>query len=328
MAGTGGGYTVGVDVGGTKVLGLGLDPDRPHEPLALEVVPTPPGAEHLVTVVLSVVAALSRRIGRPPSAVGVGVAGLLDLAGTLRVAPNLVGDDGFAVVGRLRAELDVPVVIDNDANCAAAAELAAGAAAGRREFAYIALGTGIGGAVVTSGAVLRGANGFAGEAGHMTVVPGGLVCACGRLGCWEAYASGTGLARLGRQAVAEGRGPSLLARAGGDVAALRGEHVTGGAVAGDPDAVAVVEEFGRWVAIGLSNLVSLLDPGLIVLGGTMVEVGDVLLHPVRAAMAELVLGPAERGGPPVVAAAFGARSAAVGAALLAVNARGRPGSGH
>lgn len=311
-------YTIGVDVGGTKVLAVALDPAHPGEPLGVELVPTPGGPSRLASVVLSAVGALRARLGqRHLGGVGVGIAGLLDLDGVLRVAPNLGGGGDFDVAGALAPQLDVPVVVDNDANCACAAELAAGAARGCGEVVYVALGTGIGGAVVNGGEVQRGAHGFAGEPGHMTVVPGGWACACGRAGCWEAYASGTALGRHGREAAAEGRAGGLLARAGGDPAAIRGEDVTAAAVDGDAEAIAVLERFGWWVALGLANLVNLLDPERVVLGGTMIEVGELLVAPVRVAFAERVLAGPERDGPPVVAASFGARSAAVGAALLA-----------
>jgi glucokinase len=311
-------YVIGVDVGGTKVLGVALDPAQPHEPLAVELVPTPRGAERLEAVLVSVVAALRRRLpARRLAAVGIGVAGLVDHRGVLRVAPNLEAGEAFDVASRLGAALDVPVVADNDANCALAAELAAGAARGRDEVVYAALGTGIGGALASGGRVVRGANGFAGEPGHMTIVRDGWPCACGRQGCWEAYASGTGLARLGREAASAGPAVALLDQAGGSPGLVRGEHVMAAAAGGDPLSCAVLTDFARWVAIGLANLVSLLDPQLVLLGGSMVEAGEVLMGPVRSAFAELVLGSDERGGPPAEVAAFGARAAATGAALLA-----------
>ncbi|MPY92755.1 MAG: ROK family protein [Acidimicrobiia bacterium] len=363
QAGPMGGYTIGVDVGGTKVLGVAVDPEAPHLPLATEVVPTPHGVERLVAVVLSIVAGLRGRVGGGDDRVGraadvhgrggmglegigVGIAGLLDLAGVLRLAPNLVHEDAVEVGRRLGRELDVPLVVDNDANCAAIAEVVAGVAKGRQEVVYAALGTGIGGAVVSGGQVLRGANGFAGEPGHMTVARGGWPCACGRSGCWEAYASGTGLARLGREAAERAAAPAggasrragrgaatgvggvgILDRAGGRMADVRGEHVTDAAAAGDATALAVLEDFAGWVALGLSNLVNLLDPEVVVLGGTMIEVGEVLMRPVRAAFRAVALGSVERGGPPIEAAAFGARAAATGAALLAAGLGAEAGAG-
>jgi glucokinase len=207
-------------------------------------------------------------------------------------------------------------VVDNDGNCAAWGEVQAGAARGLQNVTFVGLGTGVAGGLVVDGRLIRGGHGFAGEPGHMTVVPHGLRCACGRLGCWEAYASGTGLARLASIAASEGRAPGLLARAGGDPAKIRGEEVTAALVAGNPEAEALVDEFAQWVAIGISNLVNVLDPEMVVLGGTMVEVGEALLRPVRRAYLEQALAPNLRNGPPLVAAALGRMAGGVGAALL------------
>ncbi len=134
-----------------------------------------------------------------------------------------------------------------------------GVAAGHRDALLITLGTGIGGGIISGGRLVRGAHGLAGEPGHMVVVPDGEACPCGRRGCWERYASGSGLALLGRSAAVAGRAPDLVARAG-RADAVRGEDVVASASAGDPGGRAVMEEFGGWVALGLANLVNLLDP--------------------------------------------------------------------
>ncbi len=316
------GYTIGIDVGGTKVLGVAVDPRDPREPLAQVQVSTPRGVERLGAVLLLVVADLRRRVERHLEGVGVGMAGFVDRAGVLRVAPNLPGDERFDAAARLAPQVGVPVVVDNDANCALWAEVRDGAARGFDEVAYVAVGTGIGGALVINGQLVRGAHGFAGEPGHMILVPGGWPCACGRLGCWEAYASGTALGRMARDAVAEGRARAVLDAAGGRLDAVRGEHVTEALRAGDRDASAIMDRFAHWVAMGLSNVVNLLDPELVVLGGSIVEVGDALLTPVRAAFAEVSLGGTERPDLAIVGAAFGARAAATGAALQVAGTAG------
>ena len=207
--------------------------------------------------------------------------------------------------------------MDNDANCHAVAEHAAGAAAGIDETLVITLGTGIGAGIITGGRLLHGANGFAGEPGHMVVDPNGPPCPCGKHGCWERFASGTGLGRLARDAASGGRLDAAVALAGGDPEAVRGEHVTASARAGDADSQAVLDELSRWIALGLANLVNILDPAIIVIGGGLVEAADLLLPEVRRRFADLVMAGEVRPEVPIVPAHLGERAGAIGAALLA-----------
>jgi glucokinase len=181
----------------------------------------------------------------------------------------------------------------------------------------IALGTGIGAGITVKGEVLRGANGFAGEPGHMVVDPTGPLCPCSRRGCWERYASGSGLGRLGREVAAAGRSPRLVELAGGDPEQVRGEHVTAAATEGDPEALSVLERFGWWVALGIANIVNLLDPEMVVIGGGLVEAGALLMDPIEAAYRDLVMAYDHRPVVDIVAAQLGEHAGAVGAALLA-----------
>ena len=148
----------------------------------------------------------------------------------------------------------------------------------------VTLGTGIGAGIITSGRLLHGAQGFAGEPGHMVVDPNGPPCPCGKRGCWERFASGSGLGRLARDAASGGRLDAAVALAGGDPEAVRGEHVTASARAGDVESQAVLDELARWIALGLANLVNVLDPALIVIGGGLVEAADLLLPPGPASL--------------------------------------------
>ena len=145
-------------------------------------------------------------------------------------------------------------VVDNDATCATVAEWAFGAATGVTDAVMVTLGTGIGGGIIAGGHVVRGASGFGGEIGHMVVDPTGPVCPCGKRGCWERFASGSGLGRLAREAAHAGRLDEVVSLAGGDAESVRGEHVTTAAKAGDAGALAVLGELGWWLALGLSNL--------------------------------------------------------------------------
>ena len=307
--------TIGIDVGGTKCLGVVLDAGG--EVVIEHRVATPRNADALLDAVHSVATTLLSKAGSV-SGVGVGVPGLVDRRGVLRFAPNLPGITELPVgPGTSQRLAPIPVVVDNDATCAGWAETVQGAARGCGNVLLATLGTGIGGGLVVEGRVIRGANGFAGEIGHVVVDPRGPLCPCGQRGCWERFASGSGLGWMGREAAQAGRLDAAVQRAGGDAEAVRGEHVTAAAAAGDEQALDVMARFGWWVALGLANLSNILDPERIVVGGGMVEAGEVLLAPTRRSFAELVEGVAHRPEIGIVAAALGERAGAVGAALLA-----------
>ena len=191
-------------------------------------------------------------------------------------APHLPwhGED---VVARLTAAWNVPVIMDNDANCTALAETAYGAAREASSTVLVTLGTGIGGAVVLGGELWRGAGGMAGEFGHQQVVPGGLPCQCGRTGCWEQYCSGNALVRHARARL--GASAVLNAVTGDDPGALTGAMVTEAASQGDPVALAAFAEVGDWLGVGLANLVAALDPALLVVGGGVSAAGRLLARP-------------------------------------------------
>ena len=250
-------------------------------------------------------------------AVGVGVPGLVDNSGVLRVAPNLADVRDLDVRSALAERLELPVVVENDATAACWAEREVGAGRGAEDCLLVTLGTGIGGAVVANGRLARGAHGYAGEFGHMIVDPHGPPCPCGQRGCWERFASGSGLGWLARDAVSRGEAEGVLALAGGDAASVRGEHVTAAAAVGDPEAEAIMATFARWIGLGLANLANAFDPSVVVLGGGLIESGDVLLAPVRVALEELSLGARARPRLQVVAAELGERAGSIGAALLA-----------
>lgn len=311
--------SVGVDVGGTKILAIAVD-DAGRR-IGNEVRrPTPAGADALFDAMVGVVTEVRASTGAV-DAIGVGVPGLVDREGTLAVGPNLPGVVNLSIKRELESRLDLPVSVDNDATCATWAEVRLGAAKGAAEAFMVTLGTGIGGGVVAGGVLQRGAHGFGGEPGHMVVDPKGPPCPCGRRGCWERFASGSGLGRLAREAAESGHGGRFLALAGGDPDDVRGEHVTRAAVEGDPEALAVFKEFGWWAALGIANLVNLLDPEIVVVGGGLVSAGDVVLDPIRAAFPTLVLAAEHRPDVPIVPAELGSDAGAIGAALIGFDRR-------
>jgi glucokinase len=207
------------------------------------------------------------------------------------------------------------VLIENDANFAVLAEHRIGAARGHDHVVMVTLGTGIGGGLVLDGRVQVGSAGFAGEIGHMVVDPAGPPCPCGRRGCWERFASGAGLGVLAREAALSGRLGEVVRLAGGDAESVRGEDVSAAAAAGDPAARLLIREVGGWIGFGLANLAAVLDPQCFVLGGGVVQAGDLLLESARVAYAELVEGGDRRPPTVIVPAAFGERAGAVGGAL-------------
>jgi glucokinase len=303
--------TAGLDIGGTKILGVAVDADAPETIVGEVRVPTPDGEEQLLDAMAEVVAKLGSVV-----AVGVGIAGLVSRGGVLQVSPNLPGLRGVDVVAEMHRRTGLPIRVDNDATCAAWGEHVAGAARGADDVVCVTLGTGIGAGLIADGELVRGAHGFGGEAGHMVVDPTGPPCPCGRWGCWERFASGSGLARLGRDAAAAGRLERALALAGGEATAVRAEHVSQAAAEGDGQALAVMDAFAGWVALGFGNLVTLLDCSLVVVGGGLVTLGDLLLDRVRAAFRTDVMSPEERLDVRIVPAELGDRAGAIGAALL------------
>ncbi len=308
--------TIGVDVGGTKLLTVVLD-DRGSIPATTRH-PTPRGADALLDGIAAAVTEVSAGSGLAGDVrVGVGVAGLVDHRGVLRHGPNQPGIRELDVLAGLEERLGERVAVDNDANCALRAELELGAARGRSDALLVTLGTGIGGAVAVEGRIVRGANGMAGEAGHTMVDPTGPPCPCGLRGCWERYASGAGLARMARDTAEAGRLDAVLARVGGDVAAIHGEDVVAVARAGDEQAIAVMGEFGWWTAVGVANLVAVLDPEIVLLGGGLIDAADLWLAETRRRLPELLVASAHRTVPPVDPATHGSAAAALGAALLA-----------
>jgi len=304
---------VGLDIGGTKLLAVALDPDGGV--VAERKVATPAAGPEFVD---ALVAAVVEVAGRCPATVGVGIPGMVDGTGVLRSSPHQPGLVGLAIAGSLGARLPgAQVWVGNDATCAAWAEHVGGAGVGIDDLVMVTLGTGIGGGIIAGGRLVEGAHRYAGEIGHMVVDTHGPPCPCGQRGCWERMASGGGLGRLGREWAVAGRAPSIVARAGGDPEAVRGEHVTASAAAGEGEAVALMAEFAWWLALGLASLTNVLDPGVVVIGGGLIAAGEVLMAPARRAFASLVEGHRHRPGLALRAAALGERSGAIGAGLIA-----------
>lgn len=309
---TGNARRVGIDVGGTKALGVALDADG--EVVAEERRPTPRGDDSIEPL-LDILVELAESLGADGD-LGIGVPGLVTRDGRLRAAPNLDGVADLPIGALMGERMGFDVHVDNDATCATVAEWRNGVGVGADDLMLVTLGTGIGGGVVANGALQRGANGFAGEFGHMVVDPHGPRCPCGRRGCWERYASGSGLAMLAREAATGQRLRAVVEHAAGDAQAVRGEHVMAAALDGDAEALAVIDDFGRWVALGLANLTNAFDPEVFVLGGGLAAGAELYLEPISRWYGELLYQPHLRSLPRIEFARWGPLAGAVGAALL------------
>lgn len=250
-----------------------------------------------------------------PTGLGVGVAGLIDHdAGVVISSPN-AGWSQMPLRDLVAARVPLtPVVVDNDGNCAAIGETWVGAAAGYRHVACLTLGTGVGGGLVLDGRIYRGAHGVGAEVGHLVVAADGELCSCGGRGCLEAYASGTAVARMARSRLESKPGTTSTLR-GIRSDELRAEDVTEAAAAGDTLAREVLAEAGRMLGCGLTSLVHLLEPELVVVSGGLAEAGDMILAPARAELRRRAF-PASVQHVKVLPAKLGNDAGMVGAAAL------------
>lgn len=307
--------TIGIDIGGTKIAaglvedGALLSQTRratdPHDPEAIE------------DAVIDAVTEL--RAGHQVSGVGVAAAGFVSpQRDGMLFAPNIAWRD-YPLRDRLRRGIDLPIVVENDANAAGWAEFRFGAAREARSMVCITLGTGLGGAIVIDGALLRGAFGAAAELGHIRIVPDGHYCGCGHEGCWEMYASGRALTRAAQMALItdEDRAGELRARAEADGGQLNGPHVTAAAADGDPLARDLVADLGRWLGAGMADLVAVLDPEMFVVGGGVAETGTLVLEAARAEFRAQLSARGYRPEARIELARLGNEAGIVGAADLA-----------
>ena len=305
-------YRIGIDLGGTNIA-VGVVNDR-YEIVARRSVPT--GAERPAEEVIrdmgDAVEEALRQAGLTAvdcASMGVGSPGACDpQTGVVKRAYNLNWFD-VPVCRMLHQRFGIPVRLGNDANCAALAEVVAGAAVGCQDMVLITLGTGVGSGIISRGKILSGLRGGAGEAGHMLLVLDGEPCTCGRRGCWEAYASATALIRQTRQA-ALAHPESLLAQ----VEEITGRTAFDAAGQGDAAAKAVVAQYAVYVAAGLTDFVNILAPEMILLGGGISRQGEALLAPIREYVATHCFGQREGAIPTIAAAKLGNEAGIIGAA--------------
>lgn len=314
-------YVVGVDLGGTKIY-TALADSMGH---IISEVKVATGATEGPVAVISRIAETYYRVvhlAQPfravPSVLGIGSPGTLDpVNGVVYKSPNLGWHD-VPLVEKIKGIIGIPVLLENDANLAALGEHSLGAGRGTLNMVYVTVSTGIGGGLILNGSIYRGAYGGAGEIGHMVLDPDGPLCNCGRRGCLESMASGTAMANRAKELVALGSGKSILLAAGENLDGITAISVSKAASAGDPEAKKIISDAGAYLGMGLANMINLINPERVVLGGGALQVGREFWDSMKNELFARTLEPS-RDKVRVVKSGLGEKSGLLGAVALANN---------
>jgi len=318
---------LGIDLGGSKILTAVVNSRGEMLSSDEGITPATEGRE---AVIQSIVES-SHRVLKQANvaiseicAIGIGAAGISNPeTGILFTSPHLPGWRDVSLRDIIQEKLGKKTFLTNDANAAALGEFYFGAARGARNFIYITLSTGIGGGIVIDGKIYSGAIGAAGEVGHMTIDDDGPICNCGNRGCWETLASGTALAREARQRIKEGARTSILEYAEGDVEKVTAQVIHSAAEHGDSLARELIARTGYYVGVGLANLINIFNPELIVIGGGLSNIGDMLLKPAFKTAGERAYKEAFQA-VRFASAELGRNSGVLGAAAFAFQELGKP----
>lgn len=311
---------VGVEMGVTHLMVLvtNLAPDihvRYKVPFNVGMHPEM-GIERLIDGIRAALNQLPAHNGTAPriAGIGIGVPGPVDVAQGTLVAPPLIPQwDGYPLSAELNERMGLPVLIDNDATLGVLGEYTFGAGQHVDALAYVKLGTGIGCGLICNGEVYRGARGYAGEIGHLMVAQNGPPCRCGSYGCLEAMAGGEAVAQQAKLALKAGH-PSILSNIA-DPNTITAREVAAAAAAGDPLGRQILNTAGRLLGIALADLVNLLNPGRIIIGGGFAQAGDPLLAPLRDTVRAQAMQASGRA-TEIVPAALGGDSIALGAVAM------------
>lgn len=269
---------IGIDLGGTNIAAALTGEDG--EILQRCGRPTPRGPEEVADVIAALASELLGKSGEEVPYIGIGAPGAIDpVAGVITRWTNLEFND-VPLAELVSARTGLPVLVENDANCAAIGEFAAGAGKGCESMVAITLGTGVGGGAVLNGKLYTGANYAGMEVGHFVIRQGGRRCSCGREGCFEAYCSATALIARAREAMAE-EPDSRLWDLAGTPEQVDGRIAIQAALEGDPAAGRVLAEFTEALGCGITSLVNIFQPDVLCVGGGIANAGEVLLAPAR-----------------------------------------------
>lgn len=322
-----GSLVVGIDVGGTKIMG-GLS-DAHGQILRHTTLPTE--AQQGREVVIERIERVAREIisgidSKHILGIGIGAPGPIDpFTGTLYSPPNLPGMDGVPLRDIMQQRLGLPVYLANDANAAAVGEYLFGTQEKVRNMIYLTVSTGVGGGIIIDGKLFVGAHGMGGEVGHMTIEANGPRCNCGNVGCLEVLASGTAIARYGAALVSEGRAPILSELAEQRASAVTARLVQMAAERGEAESQAIIARAGFYMGVGIVNLIHLFNTQMVVIGGGVSKLGPLLFDPIRNTVVERAI-PAIRDGVEIVPAHLGDQVGLLGAIAIVLHERAVSGS--
>jgi len=305
--------TIGIDIGGTKISagvvdssGNLIDSSRCSTPAE--------GGKELISSVVNLIKELNKK--HQIKGIGISIAALISSDyGTIVGAPNIANLGKLNFVNEIKEEFKLPIIVENDANAAIWAEFKFGNAKGLNPVMFFIIGTGVGGGLVIDGKLFKGANGVGAEFGHMCVVPNGLLCGCGSKGCIEQYASGGALIRYANEVLLANpdKSEELLSFGEGK---LTGSALTKAAKAGNELALSAFNKQADWLGLACASYSLILDPQAIIIGGGVVDAGELFLAPVREAMRKYMPFAESHVPPEIIAAKFGNDAGLVGAADL------------
>lgn len=312
-------YHIGIDLGGTNIAAGVVD--HQHKLICKASVPTslPRSSQSLADGILELTRNMLEDNHIELSQIdglGIGIPGTVNQSAGMIEYANNFGFDNVPFSGMLQQRFPFPIVAENDAKAAAWAEYLVGAGSGCHSMVAVTLGTGVGGGIILNGKLWDGCNSAAGEIGHMVVERGGRLCTCGRRGCLEAYASAAALVRSAREAAGQNPDSLLGKLCGGDLLKLNGKAVFQAVKEEDPTAKAVMESFIRYLAEGIANLINILQPEILCIGGGLSGAGDSLLLPLREAVRPMIYSKNSKVNTRIVLAELGNDAGIIGAAGL------------
>lgn len=309
---------VGVDLGGTQIRAVLTDAEGNKIARAQRLTKAEKGPKAVIDRILKTIEDVLAKADREVAGIGIGAPGPIDpTTGTLYDPPNLPGWEAISLTERIEEAFRRPVLAGNDANVAALGEHRFGAGQGVDDLVYVTVSTGIGGGIISHGRLLTGARGFAGEIGHQTLKPDGPLCGCGQPGHLEALASGTAIGRDARQAIRDGA-RSAMTELAGSVENITAKTAAEAAARGDATALEIVRQAAFYIGLGLTNVIHLIEPERIVIGGGVSQAGDFLFEPIRETVSHSLMSDVYQG-VEIVPAALGDDVGLLGAVALVLS---------